>query len=125
MTDIKARLNEAADYLEHLYEGSKHIPTDLIHDRGYRVGWVHEKNEHGDLVAQFHYGGAAEVFMALCPAILPDLARWLREEAAHVHYSNLSNETDQGDVPTENHWDTVRTSLRLADRILKAKETAV
>jgi hypothetical protein len=76
-------LRQAADICESLHEGSKHIPADLIHDRGYRVGWVHEGSATGDLVAQFHYGGAAEVFLTLGPAFLPLLAATFRSVAKY------------------------------------------
>jgi hypothetical protein len=85
MRDIKTRLIEAADYLDYLYEGSKHIPVDLMHDREFRAGLVRPRDnaEVTDVnpVAQFFYGGAAEVFTALGPAALPLLARLLRSEA--------------------------------------------
>jgi hypothetical protein len=97
----RQQLIKAAERLEYLYERSKHIPTDLIHDRGYRVGWVHEKSATGELVAQFHYGGAAEVFLTLGPAVLPILADVLRTEAGRA--------VPNGDA------------VRLADHILKTE----
>jgi hypothetical protein len=80
-TQDSARLIEAADYLDHLHAGSKHIPTDLIHDRDFRVGLVCTQTQSPtQTVAQFFWGGAAEVFLALGPASLPLLSQLLRDE---------------------------------------------
>lgn len=109
MTDTVARLNEAADHLDWLYEGAKHIPSDLIHDRGFRMGLVCTKDQRpGQTVAQFFYGGAAEVFLTLRPEALPLLSKLLRITAAS-HLCNLGTETA----------DAV---IALAGHILKAKE---
>lgn len=110
MTDaITGRILAAADHLDYLHEGSRHIPTDLIHDRDFRVGLVCTRNQQvGQTVAQFFYGTAAEVFMTLGPACLPLAATLLRAVAA----GSL-------DVPS----DVTMSAYRLADHILKIKET--
>jgi hypothetical protein len=105
MTDIVARLNAAADHLDWLYEGAKHIPSDMIHDRDFRMGMVRADQWK---VAQFFYGGAAEVFLTLGPDVLPLLSKLLRTTAAS-HLCNLGTETADAVVA-------------LADHILKAKE---
>jgi hypothetical protein len=101
-TDDSARLSEAADYLDHLHESSKHIPADPI---------PHDFNAQP--VAQFFYDGAAEVFLALTlgPASLPLLAQWLRDE----HKWNRAFEGASSRA----------AALALADHILKAKESSV
>lgn len=104
MTDIKARLLEAADNLDHLHEGSKHIPTDLVHSDATR-GLV-KCADRVQPVALFYFGGAAEVFLTLGPAVLPLLAQTLRK-AAEDHFG----------VPSE----TVLAACDLADHILKEK----
>jgi hypothetical protein len=58
-------------------------------------------------VALFFYGGAADVFLTLGPAVLPLLAMTLRKTAA-----------EHSGVPSE----TVMAALALTDHILKAKE---
>ena len=80
-------LRQAADICESLHEGARHIPADLIHDREFRVGLVNS-NEGGEgftppSVAQFYYGGAAEVFLTLGPAVLPLLASIFRTMARY------------------------------------------
>lgn len=112
MTDIKNRLTGAADHLDYLYEGAKHLPADLIHSderRGLVTTVVTERP-----VAQFFWGGAAEVFLALGPAALPILARILREEA-RVTISEAHGENCSDDCVTLDY-------LRLADHILITKE---
>jgi hypothetical protein len=107
MTDTVARLNEAADHLDWLYEGARHIPSDLIHDRGFRMGLVCTRNQQpGQTVAQFFYGGAAEVFLTLGPEALPLLSKLLRTTAAS-YFVNLP--------------ETAKAVVALADHILKAK----
>lgn len=92
MTDIKARLTEAADHLDWLYEGARHIPTDLIHDRDFRVGLVRSGDLDPDRpVAQFFWGGAAEVFLTLGPDALPILASMLRSEADAIDIGRSVN----------------------------------
>lgn len=111
MTDIPARLTEAADYLDYLYEGAKHIPTELFHDRDFRVGLIHTEQSggmHHSEVAQFFYGGAAEVFLTLGPAALPLLAQLLRSEAEGTSIGRPVN----------------FNAKILADHILKAKAAA-
>jgi hypothetical protein len=108
MTDIKARLTEAADYLDNLYEGSRYIPGDLIHSEAQR-GLVKALPEdapdatRAHPVAQFFYDGAAEVFLALGPAALPLLADVLRTEASE-------------------EWLPGAAAVALANHILKEKE---
>ena len=99
----RERLIEAADHLDYLYEGSKHIPTDLFHSAINR-GWVLDRAPDSRPVAQFLYGGAAEVFLTMGPAALPLLSPLLRQVA---------------DNPTDG---TVTAALTLADHILKQKE---
>lgn len=115
MTDLRPRLVEAADYLEQLHEAAAHIPEDQVqHEvKGMVV------TEHGavrELVAQFFFGGAVEVWMTLGPAALPIVAGWLRTEARitasdEVHDGNCRNGTC-----------TTVSALALADHILKVKE---
>ncbi len=115
MTDIKARLTEAADYLEYLFEGSKHVPDGLFQTAAQR-GLV--RGPADEVVAQFFYGGAADVFIALGPAALPLLARMFRAETYCAG--------DDGDHEKSGCTDTNCTALaalKLADYILKAKET--
>lgn len=100
MSDAKARLTEAAEHLDWLYEGAKHLPSDLVHDRDFRMGLVRSENRS---VAQFFYGGAAEVFMTLGPDVLPLLSTLLRSEAGRI-------------TPTYG-------SVQLADHIIATKET--
>ena len=102
MTDIPARLREAADHLDHLYEGAKHIPTDMFEDEE-RNGYV--RTSHWE-VALFRWGGAAEVFLALGPAALPLLAEWLRATARV--YSGVPG-------------DRIQAALAFAEHILKTK----
>ncbi len=75
MSGIKETLNAAADRLDRLHEGSEHIPDGIMHDREFRRGLVRTETER---VAQFYYGGAAEVFIALGPESVPLLADLLR-----------------------------------------------
>lgn len=105
MSDVRAWLTSAADHLDYLYEGARHIPTDLVHDRDFRMGLVRTREDDGHHtrdIALFFYGGAAEVFMTLGPAALPLLATLLRTEAGHA-------------APTDG-------AVQLADHILKIKE---
>ena len=82
-------LRQAADICESLHEGARHIPADLIHDRDFRMGLVVPEAPHADVqsnvnpVAQFFYGGAAEVFLTLGPAALPLLASIFRTMARY------------------------------------------
>lgn len=100
------RLIKAADRLDYLYEGSKHIPRDLAHSEVTRGLVVKDgrsaTNERP--VAQFFWGGAAEVFVTLGPAVLPLLATLLRKTAA-----------DRAGVPSA----TVLAALAFADHVLK------
>jgi len=111
-TDIKARLTEAADYLDHLYGGSKHVPADLMHDRDFRRGLVRPtaSAEVTDVhpVAQFFWGGLPEVFLALGPAALPLLSKLLRTQAE-----------ERSGVPSQSDM----AAIALADHILAQKET--
>lgn len=100
---IAARLNEAADYLDYLYEGAKHIPTDMFHDEE-RKGLVRTQQREA---AVFFYSGAAEVFLTLGPAALPVLAGWLRATARV--YSGVPGER-------------IQAALAFADHVLKTKE---
>lgn len=106
----RERLIAAADQLDCLYEGSEHIPTDLFHDRDFRVGLVRPEctrvSDMADLhaVAHFFYGGAAEVFLTMGPAVLPLLSPLLRQVA---------------DSPTDG---ALTAALALADHILEQKE---
>lgn len=114
MIDIKARLTEAADYLDHLYEGARHIPEDLRHSPKVR-GRVEDHNEN--TAALCFYGGLAEVILALSPASIPGIAQWLRTEAA----------CNAGDEDHEATGCTVETctalaALAVAENILKVKE---
>lgn len=127
MTDIKARLLEAADYLDYLHEGSRHIPVSLAHSK-FSSGLVikaggSDTNEWH--VAHFFWGGAAEVFIALGPAVLPLLAKWLRSEADDAAMIDAINDKD-----TDNPGKTrvlyrpqASDALALADHILKTRET--
>lgn len=127
MTDIKARLLEAADHLDYLHEGSKHIPTDLVHSEE-RRGLVMstETDAHrARQVGQFFWGGAAEVFITLGPAVLPLLANWLHSEADDVAMIDAINSRDPDNPGKTRVLYRPQTSdaLRLADHILKTRET--
>lgn len=131
MTDVKARLTEAADYLDYLYEGSKHIPAEAFHDK-HRRGVVRafqadpHSPEPAALVAQFFYGGAADVFLALGPGALPLLSALLRHEAADVAMCDAINERDpDNDGKTRVLYrDATSSAMALAAYILKAKDQA-
>ena len=117
MNSIKSRLEEAADYLDHLYEGSKHIPTDLFHPEDERGIVLSMSPSAHKPVAQFFWGGATEVFLALGPVALPLLSRLLRTEAAGSAGDEIH---DARCVPEEC---TGVAAVALADHILKAKES--
>lgn len=113
MTGIKTRLIEAADYLDYLFEGSRHVPMDLRHSTRIR-GRVEDSDEN--TVALFFYGGVPEVFLALGPAVLSLLSRWLRTEATYGSGSDIHDESCQAG------WCQAVDALAVADQILKAKE---
>ena len=120
MTTPTERLTLAADRLDHLHEGAKHIPTDLIHDRDFRMGLVRTQQVE---VAQFFYGGAAEVFLTLGPAVLPMLAKLLRAEVKSVKASESIHgilTRPSGDQPQ--YLDSTVAALAFADHILKTEE---
>lgn len=125
MTTPTERLNRAAYRLDHLYEGAKHIPTDLFHDRDFRVGLVNsESHEPGPSIAQFYWGGAAEVFLALGPAVLPMLAKLLREEARNVAMSESINgllAQNRSDAQPS-YLASALAALAFADHILNTEE---
>lgn len=121
MTNIKDRLTEAADYLDYLYEGSKHVPDDLFQPEGERSIVLSPSADRP--VAQFFWGGVAEVFVALGPAVLPLLAQWLRDEAVDVEMIDRINAVDpDNDGKTRVlHKPQTSDAFALADRILKGK----
>jgi len=111
--DLKERLLAAADYCDWLYEGSKHVPTDLRHSERIR-GRIEDGEEN--TAAIVFYGGLAEVYLSLGSGVLSVLARWLRTEAKtwagdEIHERNCSAVVCTGCAAEE-----------LADRLLKAKE---
>ena len=128
MKSVKHRLEEAADYLDHLYKGSKQSPTTLAHSEVTR-GLVVEDcgsatNEQP--VAHFFRDGLPEVFLTLGPASLPLLSRWLRREVEDVVMCDAINAKDP-DNPGKTrvmYRPQASNAVAFADHILKVKETA-
>lgn len=127
MSTIAVRLTEAADYLDYLHEGAKHIPADLERNTDIKGLVAQPERPDGGVhrVAQFFYGGAAEVFLALGPAVLPLLAKLLREEARNVAMSESINgllaQIKSDAQPM--YLESALAAVTVADHILKSKES--
>lgn len=113
MKDIKKQLIAAADYLDELYEGAKHIPENLRHSPKVK-GRVEDYDQN--TAALCFYGGMAESIVTLGPAMQPLLAQWLRTESLHLVDDELHGEECTIDVCT------AVAAAAVAERILKARK---